>query len=81
MTVDCVKSYVDLDKAGYDQMPTVGNWETPENIYGTFRFARKNLSKEHLKGFILTPWKPTLEETRAIHMDAIEHFSLAIKEN
>ncbi len=79
MSVECVKTYVDIDQAGFDQMPTVSNWETPENIYGTFRFCNEHVSKERLLGYILTPWRPTLEETRDRHVDAIEHFALAIK--
>jgi hypothetical protein len=80
LDVECVKTYVDFDKAGYDQIPTVSNWETPENIYGTIRFCREHVSKERLLGYILTPWRPTLEETKDRHMDAIEHFALAIAE-
>lgn len=80
LDVECVRTFVEVDEAGYDQLPTVSNWETPENIYGTIRFCREHLSKERLKGFILTPWRPTLEETRDKHMDAIEHFALAIAE-
>src|SRR5688572_14652100 len=80
MDVECVRTFVEVDKAGYDQLPTVSNWETPENIYGTIRFCREHLSKDHLKGFLLTPWRPTMEETRDRHMDAIEHFALAIAE-
>lgn len=80
MDIECVRTYVDLDKAGYDQLPTVSNWETPENIHGTMRFCRQHLSKERLKGFLLTPWKPTLEEVRERHMEAIEHFGRAMAE-
>lgn len=80
MGIECVKTYVDLDKAGYDQMPTVSNWETPANITGTMKFCAEHVSKEKLKGFLLTPWRPTLEETREKHMDAIEHFALGMKE-
>src|SRR2546421_2647337 len=64
MDVECVRDYVDLDKAGFDQLPTVSNWETPENISGTIRFCREHLSKERLKGFFLTPWRPDGEEER-----------------
>jgi hypothetical protein len=80
MDVECVRTFVDVDKAGYDQVPTVSNWETPENIYGTIRFCRKHLSKERLKGFFLTPWRPTVQEVRDRHLDAIEHFALATAE-
>lgn len=79
-SIECVRTFEEVDKAGYDQVPTVSNWETPENIYGTIRWCREKLSKDRLKGFFLTPWRPTVEETRDRHMDAIEHFALAIKE-
>jgi hypothetical protein len=78
MDVECCKTYVDLDKAGYDQIPTVSNWETPANIPNTINFCQQHCSKDHLKGYILTPWKPTLEEVRDRHMDAIEHMALAL---
>jgi hypothetical protein len=58
----------------------VSNWETPDNIYQTIRWCKEKLSKDRLKGFFLTPWRPTVEETRDRHMDAIEHFALAIGE-
>jgi len=80
MDVECCKTYVDLDKAGYEQIPTVSNWETPANIPNTIKFCQETCSKERLKGYILTPWRPTLEETRATHMDAIEHMAMAIEE-
>ncbi len=79
MDIECVRTYVELDKAGYDQIPTVSNWRTPENIYGTINFCRQHLSKERLLGYILTPWAPALEAERAKHVDAIEHFAKAIK--
>jgi hypothetical protein len=80
MDIECVRTYVEVDKAGYDQIPTVSNWETPANISGTMKFCRENVSKERLKGFLLTPWRPTLEETRDRHMDAIEHFVIGMEE-
>ena len=42
MDIECVRTFVEVDKAGYDQIPTVSNWETPENIYGTIRFCREH---------------------------------------
>lgn len=80
MDIECCKTYVDLDKAGYDQLPTVSNWETPDNIINTIKFCKEHVSKERLKGFLLTPWKPTLEEVRERHIDAIEHFALGMRE-
>jgi hypothetical protein len=79
LDIECVRTFVDIDRAGYDQVPTVSNWETPQNIYGTIRFCRERLSKDQLKGFLLTPWRPTVPEARDRHLDAIEHFGKAIQ--
>jgi hypothetical protein len=57
---------------------TVSNWETPDNIHNTIAFCQEHLSKEHNKGYLLAPWRPTVEETRERHMGAIEHFGKAI---
>lgn len=80
MDVECCQHYVKLDKAGFEQIPTVSNWETPANIPNTIKFCQEHCSKERVLGYILTPWRPTVEETRDRHMDAIEHFALAIGE-
>ena len=67
------KPYVDLNKAGYDQLPTgaylsgkwFGNNKSPEvNIDLTVDFCKKNLDDKLLLGFLQTWWGPTIEETR-----------------
>ncbi len=73
--ITAVKAYLDLEAHGFDQVPTLSNWTTPENIEGTVRFCRENVAPERLHGFLLAPWRPTLEECRPRHMDAIEHFA------
>ena len=74
-----VKDYIALDRAGYDQMPTVSNWYDVKNIPLGIEFCRKHISPERLKGFLLAPWRPTLPETRQRHMEAIEAFSRALE--
>jgi hypothetical protein len=78
--IECVRTYIEVDQAGFDQIPTVSNWETPDNITGTIRFCNEHVSKERLKGYLLTPWRPTLAEVRDRHIDAIDHFALAVGE-
>ena len=78
--IKCCQAYIDLDHAGFDQLPTVSNWETTDNIYNTIKFCKENVSAERLKGFFLTPWKITLPVAREKHLEAIEHFGKAIKQ-
>lgn len=74
-----MKAYVEIEQHGYDQVPTLANWHTIENIYGTVEFSKKHIAAERLKGFLLAPWRPTLEECRPRHMEAIEHFGRALR--
>ena len=73
-----VKAYLDLEDHKYDQVPTLSNWETPDNIYGTVDYCVKHIPAERLKGFFLAPWRPTLPEVRDTQMAAVEHFGKAI---
>ena len=75
------QTYVALEKRGYDQVPTLSNWHTPDNIARTVEFCRKHVAPERLKGFLLAPWRPTLFETRGRHMNAIEQFGKAIADD
>jgi hypothetical protein len=72
-----VQTYLDLDKAGFDQVPTGSNWSNDTNFGGTVEFCTKNLSKEHLKGFLQTPWHPTVEKDLEHHLKAIAQVKAA----
>ena len=62
---DMVRQYIDLEKHGYDQIPTGSyHFENPKSIGNTVAFAEKHISRGHLKGFLQTWWKPTIEENR-----------------
>lgn len=76
--VRAVQTYLELDQEGFDQVPTGSNWSTPESFGATVEFCRKNLTTGRLKGFLQTPWKPTVEKFRQHHMQAIEQVSQAI---
>jgi hypothetical protein len=76
--VKTVQAYRDLEAHRFHQVPTLSNWETPENIAGTMAYCREHIAPNRLKGFLLAPWRPTLEECRPRHLDAIEHFGKAI---
>lgn len=66
-----VRTYLDLDAQGYDQVPAASNYVDPENFHKTTSFCRKHLAPQHLRGFLQTVWKPTLEVCRQRHLEAI----------
>jgi hypothetical protein len=80
MDIPAAKTYIDVDQAGYDQIPAVSTYETPDNITGTIKWCRDHCSKERIKGYFLTPWVPTLEAKRDRHFDNLNHFAAAIRD-
>ena len=67
-----VRTYLDLDKAGFEQIPTGSNWGNDANFKGTVAFCRKNLSPQRLKGFLMAPWFFTLKAWQEKNLQAIE---------
>ena len=55
-----VQSFIDLDKAGFEQVPCGSNWGCDENFGNLVRFCRQNLSSSLTKGFLMAPWKYTV---------------------
>lgn len=49
-----------------------------KNFGMTVEYCSKHLHPAHLIGFLQTPWRPTLEEFRQHHMQAIEQVGAAI---
>ena len=74
-----VKTYLDLDKAGFEQMPTGSNWGNDVNFKGTVGFCRKHLAPERLKGFLMAPWFFTLPEWQEKNIQAIEQVEAEMK--
>jgi hypothetical protein len=72
-----IKAYIDLDKHGFDQVPTGSNWAYDDNMMKTVQFGRKKLTRKRLKGFLQTPWHPTLPKSRKPHVQAIEQVAQA----
>ena len=74
-----VMLYNELDKAGYDQVPTGSNHQTPLSIDATVNYCKKELSSTHLYGFMTAPWRPTLPLCLDRHKEAIDQVGNAIK--
>ena len=74
-----VKAYEDLDKAGFDQVPTGSNWSYDTNFAGTVKHCRKVCSPERLKGFMMAPWFFTLPGWEKKNLEAIDQVGAVIK--
>jgi hypothetical protein len=73
-----VKAYLDLDNKGFDQIPTASNHSNTKNFDETVKFCKLYLKKSQLLGFLQTPWRPTINEYRDHHLQAINQVGEAI---
>ncbi len=67
-----VRSYLDLEQHGYDQIPTGSNWTCQENFENTVKYLRRRIDRKRLMGFFMTVWRPSLEVCRERHMNALD---------
>ena len=79
-SVTMVKTYEDLDKAGFDQIPCGSNWECDTNFAGMVKHCRKVCSSERLKGFLMTPWFSTMPKDEEKNLEAIDQVGAVIKD-
>ena len=64
------QTYLDLNRLGYDQVPTASTWAFHGNIEQTVRLALdEGFDREHLLGFMAAPWQFTIEENLYTLMD------------
>jgi hypothetical protein len=79
-----VKTYLDLESNGYEQIPTGGfykkNDEGEKNMELTVEFCKKNIADPRLLGFIQTYWAPTTEENRRNILKSIDLIGKSKKE-
>jgi len=59
-----LKFYVELDKAGFDQMPCGSTWHCTVNFGRTVKFCRENISDERRKGYLMASWRFTVPKER-----------------
>lgn len=74
-----VETYVDLAKAGFDQVPTGANWSNDTNFGDTVRFCRENCAGPHLKGFMMASWQRSIPEEEAKAFAAVDQLAAEIK--
>ena len=74
-----VELYNELEKYGYDQVPTGSNHSVAENFERTVDYCKKVVDPSRLSGFMTAPWRPTLAPCLDRHKEAIAQVARAIK--
>jgi len=77
--VDMAKYYNELEKQGYDQVPTGSNHSNPENFELTVDYCKKIIDPSRLLGFMTAPWRPTLMPCLDRHKEGIQQVARSIK--
>lgn len=72
-----VGAYRRLEELGFDQIPTGSNWSSTRNLELTVDFSRKHIDSQRLLGFMMAPWRPTIEEYRDYNLAAVEQVKTA----
>ena len=58
------QAYLELDRLGYDQVPTGSTWSFFGNIEQTVNLGFEELHSDRLAGFMAAPWLFTIEENK-----------------
>ena len=77
--VTAVKYYEELDKHGYDQIPTGSNHSNPVNFEKTVGYCKQVIDPSRLHGFMTAPWRPTLAPCLETHKAAVDQVAAGIR--
>ena len=67
-----IRAFDELSELGFDQIPCGSNISCRENLSELADYCRENIDREHLLGFLMTTWQPTIPVCRERLMEAIE---------
>jgi len=70
-------TYLDLDGAGFTQVPTGSVWSHADSLCRTVDFCTPRLAPDRVLGYLQTPWVLTQAAYRDVHLQAIEQIGLA----
>ncbi len=71
--------YEELEKRGYDQVPTGSAHSNNVNMEATVDYCMKTINSPRLLGFMTAPWRPTLAPCLEYHKETIAQIGRSIK--
>ena len=81
-TVNGAAAFMELEKAGFDQMPCTSNWAEDAAADALVAYCRGHIDPSRLKGFYTAPWariEPDSENKRGVGkvIEGIDLFAAA----
>ena len=77
LAVSRIGTFGRMDKLGYDIVPCGSNWAVDRNYEGLVDYCDREISREHLLGYMNAPWYPTDPASEEILLDSCEHLKAA----
>lgn len=74
-----VQAYIDLDRAGYEQVPTASTWANEYNIDLTMKLCKEELDPNLFKGFMSAPWDYITKDRYNLMMHEAVRFKRAMQ--
>ena len=74
-SVHGVITFLELEKAGYDQMPCPGNFWGEPAAEGVVRLCKERIDPSRLKGFLMSTWAGTTQAEKKKVTDGIREFA------
>ena len=62
-TVNGAAAFMELEKAGFDQMPCTSNWAEDASAEAVVKYCKEHIDPSRLKGFCTAPWAMTVPDT------------------
>lgn len=72
-------TYLKLQAAGFDQVPTSSTWRVWYNSEQTMELGKEHIAPEHLKGFMTAAWQYTIPESKYALLNDAVRFGYAKK--
>lgn len=72
-----IRTFLDLEKHGFDQIACGGNWECDWNVGDMVRFCREHIDSDRLKGFLTASWRQLLPKYRQPNVDSVDQLIAA----
>jgi hypothetical protein len=74
-----VRLYDDLEKYGYDQIPTGSNHSSDKNFEMTVEYCQNVINSSRLAGYMTAPWRPVMPQCLDHHKQAADQVRMAIR--
>ena len=72
-----IKAFHELSEFGFDQIPCGSNFSCLENYGELVDYCQEHVRAEHLLGFLMTTWQPTIEACRERILEALDEVATA----